>query len=80
MFPKLEEKEATKASPEPQSMSLSRILLPLLQQVGWNGSVHIMIDKYLVARSIFLTFHLPHIHPHSMTPTARVTKERGFHQ
>ena len=49
MFPKLEEKEATKASPEPQSMSLSRILLPLLQQVEWNGSVQIMIDKYILS-------------------------------
>lgn len=60
MFPKLEEGEATKTSPEPQSMSLSRILLPLLQQVEWNGSVH--INTYLVARKI----HFP---PPTHTPS-----------
>lgn len=49
MSPKLEKEEATMASPEPQSMSLSRILLPLLQQVGWNGRIHIMIDKYMLS-------------------------------
>ena len=41
--PRLEE-EAAVASPEPQSMSLSRILLPLLQQVGYDGSIHVTMD------------------------------------
>ena len=41
--PRLEE-EAAVASPEPQSMSLSRILLPLLQQVGYDGSRHVTMD------------------------------------